>query len=458
MDKWTQLTRRRFSTAHADASTTDRHTGRFLYESWKNASQSLRDEHFDIYFGKIFRCKDMSWGNTMGIEASDEATDWLFRIQDDFEIPISLTMNQMSVPFELLSGNKEVWNAFVDWLGGFYGRGLRSCTICSPHMMRSGLLQRAFPDMTWKNTVNQILDNTQKVANYIALGYNFIQLDRSLNRNVDELRNVRKYVDAYNRANNAHVLTCLLVTEGCLPFCPYKREHDDIQACPSAEPYWGSARLGRMTCATWRRHPQYSALPRQGTNCFWNRRETFETYANLVDVFKSSGRLATSRPDDSDLEETTPKNCYCVIPEKIKGGKVTTHEEFLASWTKGCWIIARDSFAEILREDLAPLMTWNFAFRDIKHPINRPPGYDEMEAFRRFTADHFWNTEEYYDLEKVLMNCRNQCWRCHKCEDVYGVPHMDSAVALPMAVPGKRPGPSDPTLIWSSIRDDTSGQ
>lgn len=458
MDKWTQLTHKRFSAAHPDASTTDRHTGRFYYECWKNAPQSYRDEHFDIYFGKVFRYKDVSWGNTMGVEASDEAVDWLFRVQDDFGIPISLTMNQLSVPFELLSGGKEVRNAFVDWLGGFYERGLRSCTICSPHMMRSGLLQRAFPEMTWKNTVNQILDNTQKVANYIALGYNFIQLDRSLNRNVDELKNVRKYVDEHNRRNNANVVTCLLVAESCLPFCPYKREHDDIQTRHLTENYWDTADLGQMTCNAWRRHSQYGALPRQGTNCFWNRRETLETYANLVDVFKYSGRLVSWHPDDSELEKITPRYCYCVVPEKVKAGKATTDEAFQASQVSSYWIIARDCFADVLREDLAPLMTWHLAFRDIAHPIERPSDYDEMEAFRQFTGDHFWNTKEYYDLEKVLMNCKSQCWRCHKCEDVYGVPHIDSVVALPAALPGKASRTSDPPFTWSAVRDEASKQ
>ena len=83
----------------------------------------------------------------------------------------------------------------MDWLGTFYERGLRSCTICSSHMMRSGLLQQCFPEMTWKNTVNQLVDNAQKVIDHLAIGYNFIQLDRSLNRNMAELRNVRKCVD-----------------------------------------------------------------------------------------------------------------------------------------------------------------------------------------------------------------------------------------------------------------------
>lgn len=394
----------------------------------------------------------------MGVEASDEALDWLFRVQEDFGIPISLTMNQMSIPFEMLSGDRDVWNAFVEWLGGFYKRGLRSCTICSPHMMRSGFLQHEFPDMIWKNTVNQIVDNTQKVANFLALGYTFIQLDRSLNRNVGELKNIRKYVDRYNETNNANVVTCLLVAEECLPFCPYKREHDDIQTHHTAQLYWESPCLGGMTCNTWRTHREYGGLPRAGTNCFWNRRETFETYANLVDVFKYSGRLASDRPEDSALELITPQYSYCVVPEKIRDGKATAREKFMATQGKGYWIIARDSFAGILEEDLSPLMMWDWSMRDVKGSIQTSAGYNELDAFRQFTKDHLWNTKEYCDLEQILMNCKSQCWKCHKCEDVYGVPHVDSLIAVSPVTGNSSPRARRPAITWSSIRDRASQQ
>jgi len=457
MNKWEHLTHKRFSTAHPDASTEGRKTSRFFYECWKNASQSFRDEQFDIYFGKTFHYKDISWGNVMGVEASDDAMDWLFRAQDDFGIPISLTMNQMNIPVEMLSGGKEFSDAFIDWLGEFHKRGLRSCTICSPHMMRTGVLQRNFADMIWKNTVNQIVDNAQKVVNCIALGYNFIQLDRSLNRNVGELRNIKKYVDEYNRKNNTNVVTCLLVAEACLPFCPYKREHDDIQAHHTAQRYSESPELGGITCNTWRSHPQYGALPRAGTNCFWNRRDTFKTYADLVDVFKTSGRLINWRPDDSALENTTPKHCYGVVPERVRDGKATELEKYRATQDSGYWIISRDSFADILEENLVPLMAWDSVFRDVGG-IQRPPGYDELDEFHRFTKDHFWNTKEYYDLETILMNCKNECWKCHKCEDAYGVPHIDSLVGLPRVSLSRSSGAASRTVSWSAIRDATSKQ
>lgn len=84
----------------------------------------------------------------MGVEASDQAVDWLFRLQDDLGIQISLTMNQMNIPWEMYySEHRKVLDDFLKWLSVFYERGLRSCTIGNAHLMASGILQRTFPDM-----------------------------------------------------------------------------------------------------------------------------------------------------------------------------------------------------------------------------------------------------------------------------------------------------------------------
>lgn len=197
------------------------------------------------YFGKIFRhsyeeqeiwddCRKthrVSYGNVMGVEASDEQVDNLFRIQEEFGIEISLTINQLNIPVEVFySNNNRVLDAFLDWLQQFYDRGLRSCTLANNHMMKAGFLQDRFPEMKWKNTVNQQVSTAQQVLDYLYLGYNIIQLDRSLNRNMDELKRIKRVVENYKKKNpERHVTTSLLVYEDCLPSCPFKREHDDVQ-------------------------------------------------------------------------------------------------------------------------------------------------------------------------------------------------------------------------------------
>lgn len=118
--------------------------------------------------------------------------------------------------------------------------------------------------------MNQLVADAQLAVDYLELGYTFIQLDRSLNRNLEELGRVKQAVDLYRKKHpQKDVKTCLLIEEACLPHCPFKREHDDIQIrCHPKDGgyiYWEG--LGRTTCGTWRAHPEYGGLPRAGTSC-----------------------------------------------------------------------------------------------------------------------------------------------------------------------------------------------
>ena len=136
MTEWEKLTYKKFSIGHPDKQTMipeNNFQGKLYYTFFKNSPQKTIDEIYDIYFGKFFHAKTkrgttVSWGNVMGVEASDMALDWLFRVQEDFGIPLSLTMNQLNVPFDLYN-DEDVVKQFIDWVGEFYNRGLRSITI-----------------------------------------------------------------------------------------------------------------------------------------------------------------------------------------------------------------------------------------------------------------------------------------------------------------------------------------
>lgn len=439
--RWQQLTRNRFSRPHPDYQTMlpqMGYQGRLHYESYKNSSPESRAEVFDVYFGKVFRTnyqgQTVRWGNVMGVEASDQAVDWLFRLQDDLGIPISLTMNQLNIPWEMYySEHRKVLDDFLKWLAGFYERGLRSCTIGNAHLMASGVLQRAFPDMLWKNTVNQLVTSAQMVVDFLELGYTFIQLDRSLNRNLEELRQVKWVVDAYrNKHPQKDIRTCLLIEEACLPYCPYKREHDDLQIrCHPAEGgyiYWQG--LGRSTCGRWRAHPQYGSLPRAGTSCVWTQRETFAEYAQLVDVFKVSGRLGCTHPPDEVLDRgSVVALVRGVNPEFLQASKATlTDRDHMRHAGAGLasTAIFVHSFAEILEQNLAPINAWMDLLCDLQRFT--PP--HNVDRFHELVQGHFYTTDAYRELEQRLKTCRNQCWNCHLCERVYGVPNLDSLVSL----------------------------
>jgi hypothetical protein len=396
---------KKFSIAHFD-SWSDANA---YYDVIKNSAPRFRDEIYDIYFGKMFRYKyqeqepwdgyrkshEINYGNVMGVEATDAQVENLFKIQNESGVEISLTLNQLNIPVEMFyAKNGRVIGAFIEWLRTFYDRGLRSCTLANNHLMRSGLLQKYFPGMKWKNTVNQQVSNAQQVLDYLYLGYNVIQLDRSLNRNLNELKRVKEAVENYKAAfPKKYVKTCLLVWEDCLPQCPFKREHDDLQVYHKKIDYWSSD-LGAMTCTKWRDEASgRSFLPRCGTNCYWVTPGSFEEYADLVDIFKFSGRLTgfTALEGDGPLQY---------------------------GWSAGNNAVS--SFSEILENDLQPIHLWKLgAFRIA--PFER-----DVDRIKADLSGNIWLTDAGRQLEDRLKNCRNLCYTCHLCERTFGVSDFNS--------------------------------
>lgn len=399
---------KRFSLAHYD-NWPDQSS---YYEAMKNSSLVYKTEIFDIYFGKIFRYKyrqqefwdnyarlhEIQYGNVMGVEASNEQIDNLFRIQNEFGISISLTINQLNIPIEIFySQNSRVAGAFIDWIAEYYDRGLRSCTLANNHLMRTGILQRKFPDMKWKNTVNQQVMTAQQVLDYLYLGYNVVQLDRSMACNFEELKYVKEAVENYKlKFPEKQVKTCMLVWEDCMPYCPFKREHDDLQIHVRKANYWQSD-LGSLTCKRWTDELGGSLLPRFGTNCYWCSTGSFEEYADLVDIFKYSGRLR-----QYDIQNST----------NLQAGWVSENKYFA------------DSFAAIINNRLEPIHLWQFGVGVPGQIETRP------EVIKEGLNKSPWMTEKGRSLERKLKNCKNQCYRCHMCEKVNNFGDIDSALEL----------------------------
>ncbi len=398
----------RFSIAHYDCwSDSD-----LYYNVFKNSSPGFKNEIFDIYFGKSFRhnyreqeiydkhrkTHEVVYGNVMGVEASEEQIDNLFNIQKEFGVEISLTINQLNIPVEIFySKNNRVIKSFLNWLGDFYDRGLRSCTLANNHLMRTGYLQKQFPEMKWKNTVNQQVSSAQHVLDYLYLGYNIIQLDRSLNRNVEELKKIKGAVEWYRKEYpGRYVKTCLLVWEDCIPSCPFKREHDDLQIYHQKIIYWESD-LGIQTCKRWRNKKEISTLPRSGNNCYWSNIDTFKEYMELVDIFKYSGRLMHIVPD-GDLQNI-----------------------------QFCWLAGNNavrSFHEIIENQLEPLLLWQIGVGLFSHLETN------INTIKRELKESVWLTDEGKKLEEKLKNCRNQCYQCHLCETVAGIPGINSMIEI----------------------------
>lgn len=401
---------KRFSIAHYDRFHGE-HAGVY-YEMIKNADQRFRDSIHDIYFGKYFEYEyngvKKQCGNPMGVSASDEQIDYLFRIQEEFGIQISLTFNTVEIPHEL-AFDPVITEQFVEWIGKYYDRGLRSCTMSSEHIMRMGWLQQRCPDMRWKSTVNQIVSDAQQFIDYAYLGYNSINLDRSLNRNIKELKRIRRAQNYLNSLNpEKPVVTILLVAEACIYNCPFKKEHDSVGEVISTNYFKGP---GNLTCNGWRQHNLFAELPRSGINIVANEADTYKEFMNLVDVFKFSGRLTIPmfKPEDAQYMKAV---WYYDNISKFK------QSISLAGQT-----VYADDFSDVVENNMAPLHNWIPGWIDTRHTKE-----DFRTTYKPYTG--IWSTEPGKRLEKILKTCRNQCWDCHECERTFGFQDVDSALQL----------------------------
>lgn len=400
---------KRFSVAHFDRFHGDHEE--FFYTIMKNSSQSYLDNIHDVYFGKYFyytyKGEQKKCGNAMGVEATDKHVDYLFKLQEETGVEISLTFNTVEVPHEVVFDH-EIRAQFVEWIGSYYDRGLRSCTISSEHIMRTGELQARCPDMRWKSTVNQICADAQQLIDYAYLGYNTILLDRSLNRNIKELKRVKAAQDYLNSKNpKKKLLTSLLIAESCIYRCPFKKEHDSVGEHISTDYFRGPADL---SCNGWRGLPEFAQLPRSGIDLVANS-EMFEKFSGLVDIFKYSGRLTVPMVDPKDAHHFKAAWFYkgdSRFKQAIKWANETVYA---------------DDFNDIIEHKLDPVHDWVPGFIDTRNVKN-----DFNTTWKGYNG--IWSTEEGKRLEKLLASCRNQCWDCHECERTFGFQDVDSALQL----------------------------
>lgn len=390
-----------------------------FYETLKNSSQQYRDEIFDVYFSDPykyeFQGKQYAYGDVMGAPLNQENIDYLLKIQNELGIPISLTFNE-TYPNRELTDDKAVLEGFIKHIQKYYDLGVRSCTISHVHLMALGILQFKFPEMMWKNTVNHIITKPQQLVDYHLMGYTVINLDRQLNRDMGMLREMQKVRKKY-----PNLILSLLVTEGCMPNCPFKVEHDTMGGKNPGWSYWDNH--ANVSCLKWR-HQEYNDLPRIGTEMIWGDKKTFDEYADLVDYFKFSGRNQNLQ----DAENGEPQKFIWSNVAHIKG------QNFMAGFHEFDKIIENgnvkyaffDSFTDMMETvgEKTVISNWRHTrYCSVKYAPN-------WERVDEIDADTIWRSKKGKALNQVLKTCKNECWDCHACERTFGAEDVDSLIEV----------------------------
>lgn len=148
----------------------------------------------------------------------------------DKGIELSLLFNNIYVPPTL-----ENLVQFIKDLKPYYDLGIRSITL--PHLLwlKFGLLQIEFPDLKYKDTVLRPTLTAQDFWHHAEEGFIYVNLDRRLTRNLNELRKIKKAQTKFFEKTGRYVNLSLLISEGCFGNCSLWVEHyqHTLQSKPS---------------------------------------------------------------------------------------------------------------------------------------------------------------------------------------------------------------------------------
>lgn len=283
-------------------------------------------------------------------EDSQVAIDAAFFIQENIGIPISATFNNIQVP-----PTQQNLDIFIANFKPLYDRGIRSATIPHTHWVATGQLQKVFPELYIKNTILREVTSTSEVVNLAKYGFNYINLDRDLMRDRDQLLRLKEAKEWVKINLNKKIEFSLLANEGCAGSCPMMVEHFEFNNARSGnQPQYFNDPISRVSCPKWDVDDPSIALK---TANFPPWKADWEEFINDlgIDVIKMHGRESTRR-----LFETM---------------------DIIRKWANNSEILF-DKFSEYIEET---------------NLVEKP-----IEVWRQ-----------------KIKTCKFECWECQYCDKIY---------------------------------------
>jgi collagenase-like PrtC family protease len=174
----------------------------------------------------------------------------------------------------------------LDFLGRMHGEhGLESVTIANPLFVE--MVHQSLPDLEIVVSVLSEVDSIQSARIFQQLGAKVITPDVDVNRNLSLLREMKKQVNVEYK---------LMVNDGCLYKCPFRRFHFNYISHKSKElgPIEGDSFFGHCSDVI---SKDYTQFFKSG----WIRPEDLDKYADISRFFKIVGR---SRPKSNVIRAT----------------------------------------------------------------------------------------------------------------------------------------------------------
>ena len=233
-------------------------------------------------------------------------------ISNKSDIPLSATFNNIWVRPD--QKNLDLW---IENFAPIYNMGVRVVTLPHTSWVSTGQIQQVFPELFIKNTILREVTKPNEIVSLAESGFNYINLDRDLMRDRDQLLRIQKAKD-YCKFIGKPVMLSMLVNETCWGGCPIMPEHYQYNSTRTKDdPIFFASPISRVSCSTWDvQHPEYDLkaanLPP------W--RQDWEEFLDLgIDTFKLHGRESMMRLQESmDLIRRWADKEEYMFPEYIK--------------------------------------------------------------------------------------------------------------------------------------------
>ena len=174
-------------------------------------------------------------------------------ISNKSDLPLSATFNNIWVRPD--QKNLDLW---IQNFAPIYNAGVRVVTLPHTSWVSTGQIQEAFPDLFIKNTILREVTRPNEIVALAEAGFHYINLDRDLMRDRDQLLRIQKAKD-YCKFLGKPVMLSMLVNETCWGGCPIMPEHYQYNSTRGPnDPIFFASPISRVSCSTWDvQHPEY---------------------------------------------------------------------------------------------------------------------------------------------------------------------------------------------------------
>jgi len=247
------------------------------FEEFYQFCADHKDLIYDVYITSRIPPFDQDAMGDVFVNDPNDLIENSLIIQDKLGIPLSATFNNMQVRPD--QSNLDLW--IENFKPLYHHKGIRSATIPHTHWVMTGQIKKEFPQLQIKNTILREVNTAADVAKQAEAGFHYINIDRDLMRNKDELIKIKKVKQKYG------IKIALLGNEGCLGSCPVMGEHFHFNNTRTTGPQYFNDAISRVSCPKW--DVTDPATPLKTANIPPWRQDWVEMLY-YVDVIKMHGR------------------------------------------------------------------------------------------------------------------------------------------------------------------------